>query len=293
MRKLIYLFLSMAACCLPLEARIVKTIHIEDVLQEADDANTLIFFNIAEVLMDTESSLGTQAWRKYMRSRLDAKLHDELTLFVFQHVPPKTPEKATADVLIRLQEKGLPVFAFTSRGRHEWYSTQIEGVDLVTEELLRQVGIDFSLTSLPASLSNIHEVFGEYFHDGIIYATNSFEKGEVLVKFLEAGDLHPAKILFVDDKADSLATVGQALAERGIPFTGFAYARTALEHAQFDPMIAHIQLDWLISYGQCLTDEQASQLKTLLDPQLDHEEYFLQIIEKWKALNPAVPSNSR
>lgn len=282
MKRLVLFVLGIIVCCLPLGADIVKTVKIEDVLSQEMDEKTLIFFNIAEVLMDTEASLGSQAWRKYLRSRVEPRLHDELTLFVFQHVPPKTPEIATADVLAHLQQRGLPVFAFTSRGRHEWYGTQVADVDLITEQLLRQIRIDFSQTSLPASFAHIDTVFGDYFHEGIIYATNAFDKGEMLVKFLDAANLYPSKIIFIDDKADSLKSVEEVLQERGIPLTGFAYSRTSLNHAHFDPMIANIQLDWLISYGQSLTDEEADQMKALLDPQLDHEEYFHQIVEKWK-----------
>ena len=281
MKRLTMFILSIIVCCLPLGADIVKTVEIEDVLAEEIDEKTLIFFNIAEVLMDTETSLGSQAWRKYIRSRVEPRLHDELTLFVFQHVPPKTPETATADVLAYLQQRGLPVFAFTSRGRHEWYGTQVADVDLITEQLLRQIRIDFSQTSLPAPLAHIGAVFGEYFHEGIIYATNAIEKGEMLIKFLEAANDYPSKVIFVDDKSDSLESVEEALKERGISFAGFAYSRTSLNHAHFDPMIANIQLDWLISYGQSLTDYEANQMKAVLDPQLDHEEYFHQIVENW------------
>lgn len=281
MRKFISLFLTITAFYLPLEGNIVKTVQIEDVVQEADQ-NTLVFFNIAEVLMDTESSLGSQAWRKYIRTRLEPKLHDEITLFVFQNVPPKTPEALTAGVVARLQKKGIPVFAFTSRGRHEWYSSQVPDVDLLTEKLLCQIGIDFSLTKSPFSASQKAPAFGDYFHEGIIYATNSLEKGEVLVQFLEAADLHPSRIIFVDDKADSLATVEAEMKKRGIPMTGFAYSRTSLTHANFDPMIAAIQLDRLISSGKSLSDEEASQIKAKMDPRPDPEAYFRQVIEKWK-----------
>ena len=239
--------------------------------------------------MDTESSLGSQAWRKYIRTRVDPKLHDELTLFVFKNVPPKTPEAPTAGVVARLQKKGIPVFAFTSRGRHEWYSSQIPDVDLLTERLLGQIGIDFSLTKSPFSSPQKALAFSNFFHDGIIYATNSLEKGEVLEKFLDATDLHPSKIIFVDDKADSLATVEAEMKKRGIPMKGFAYSRTSLTHANFDPMIASIQLDRLISSGKSLSDEEASQIKAQMDPQPDPEAYFQQVIGKWKNRGGVIP----
>lgn len=282
MRKVIIFILNILICYLPLNATIIKTTQIKDVTQEVSN-DTLVLFNIAEVLMDTETSLGTQAWRKYVRSRVDAKLHDALTLYVFRNVPPRTPEPMTAQVIKQLQKQNIPVFAFTSRGRHEWYSSQVEAVDLLTEKLLRQIEIDFSKTSLPTSLTALDSEFSEFFHEGIIYATNAFEKGDILLKLLDKTQYHPPKIVFIDDKADSLKTVESAMEEIGIPFTGYAYSRTAKEHANFDPMIAHIQLDLLLSSGKILSDEEAEQIKIDQFSETDPETYFYQIIEKWSS----------
>ena len=280
MKKLIFSFFSFLICNMPLQAEIIKTVQIDEIVQSVTD-DTLVLFNIAEVLMDTETSLGTQAWRKYIRSRLDSKDHDALSLFVFQNIPAKTPEPETASVVTYLQEQGFPVFAFTSRGRHEWYQTQIENIDILTENALRQIGIDFSLNQLPPSLANLDLEFQDYFHAGIIYATNSFEKGEILAKFLETTDYRPSKIVFVDDKADSLKIVEEAMNALGISFTGYAYSRTAVDHAKFNPMIAHIQLEWLLSNGQVLSDEEAKQIKEEQFSQTDPEDYFQEVMKKW------------
>lgn len=275
---MILILLFLVVSYFPLSADIIKINKIEPIEENIDD-NTLVFFNIAEVLMDTESSLGSQAWRKYVRSRVDSKLHDALTLYVFKNVPPKIPEKETAQIIQRLQKKGVFVYAFTSRGRHEWYSTQVPDIDLLTEKLLRHVNVDFSQSRVPARLTD----FQDFFHDGIIYATNGYEKGEILSQFLDKAHLRPSKIVFVDDKADSLATVEKVLQEKGIPLKGYAYQKTSLDHAQFDPMVANIQLDYLLSHGKVISDQEALALKSKLDPQLSHEDYFRQVIEKWKA----------
>lgn len=287
MKKWIFAALHFVLICyFPLQAEIIKTDKIEETIEGASD-QTLVLFNIAEVLMDTEMSLGTQAWRKYVRSRLTPQLHDELTLFVFKHVPPKTPEPETASLIASLQEKGVPVLAFTSRGRHEWYSSQIQDIDSLTENALRQIGIDFANTHLPSNLAQLDSIFGDYYHAGIIYATNSYEKGEMLTKLVELTHYLPNKIIFVDDKADSLKTVEKAANEMKIPFTGYAYSRTSKQHANFDPMIAHIQLDWLVSYGKLLSDQEAAKIKEEQFAEGDPEAYFLQIIRKWKGTAPS------
>lgn len=283
MNFIVFTILSSLMCFLSLSAEIFKINQIEQVVQQDIQQDTLVLFNIAEVLMDTETSLGTQAWRKYIRSRVDAQLHDELTLEVFKCVPPKTPEVFTAKVIASLQDKGFPVLAFTSRGRHEWYSSQIADIDLLTEKLLQQIGIDFSRTRLPFDMASLNSVFDNYYHAGIIYATNAYEKGEMLVKFTQATHYQPSNIIFVDDKIDSLQTVEEAAKQLGIPFTGYAYSRTSKDHAKFDPMIAHIQLDWLISYNQILSDQEAEQIKKDQFMDVNSEDYFFTLMEKWKS----------
>lgn len=118
MKKLMLSLLYLFMCYWPLQAEIIKTSRIEKTVQETPEG-ALILFNIAEVLMDTEMSLGTQAWRKYIRTRVNPQMHDEITLYVFKHVAPKTPEPQTAAIIAQLQKQGFPVLAFTSRGRHE------------------------------------------------------------------------------------------------------------------------------------------------------------------------------
>lgn len=283
MKRLIFSLFSMLFFAGSLNAQIIKTTQIQDVKAEITD-NTLVLFNIAEVLMDTETSLGTQAWRKFIRTRLDAKLHDEITLFVFENVPPKSPEPSIPELIKEFQAKGVTTFAFTSRGRHEWYTTQIPDIDLITEKLLRQIGIDFSKTKLNEKLSALPSLFGDYFHEGIIYTTNTKDKGELLREILEKTGYRPSKIVFVDDKVDSLISVENTLSKLNIPFVGYAYSRTAKDHANFDPLVANIQLDWLIMHGRVLTDDQATTIKNESFYKVDLKQYFEEVIQKWNVL---------
>lgn len=283
MKKLITWALSMLFLAGSLDAAIIKTSNIQDIREEITE-NTLVLFNIAEVLMDTETSLGTQAWRKFVRARLQPQLHDELTLFVFENVPPKSPEPSTPELISELQAKGVMTFAFTSRGRHEWYGSQIPDIDLITEKLLLQIGIDFSKTALNQELLILPEVFAGFFHAGVIYTTNTRDKGELLRAILEMTGYRPSKIIFVDDKVDSLVSVEATLENLGIPFVGYAYSKTAEDHADFDPLVANIQLDWLITHAEVLTDDQALQIKSEQHASTDLIPYFEEIIGKWNAV---------
>lgn len=262
------------------EAVITPTTNIQDVIPSIQDKDTLVLFNIAEVLMDTETSLGTGAWRKYIRKKIDSQQHDILTFFVAKKVPPKIPEAGIQVLVNSLQHQGFPVLAFTSRGRAEWYATQVDGVDQLTEKLLNNLGIDLSKSNLPKEWAQLDSTFGQNFHAGILYAGNLLEKGEFLKLLLEQTGYKPKKIVFVDDKADSLKTVETAMAELAIPFEGFAYNRTSLDHQNFDPMIAHIQLESLLFKDTFLTDEEALQIKKNRYADIDPDQFFEDLIHK-------------
>lgn len=263
-----------------LSANIIKTTEICDVAPEIT-ADTLVLMNLAEVLLDTEISLGTQAWRKYIRNRVDSQTHDELTLFVFKNVPAKTPEPAVSAFVSNLQKQGNTVFGFTSRGRNEWYASKVEDVDLLTEYVLNQLDIDFNRTVSPAGWSQLDSQFQDYYHAGIIYATNAYDKGEMLTLIFEKTGYRPAKVVFVDDKVDSLKEVETSMKQLGIPFTGFAYGRTAKEHLQFDPMVANIQLYYLISSGVILSDKDAIRIKQELYSNVDPDQFLQQLVQQW------------
>lgn len=272
------LILAVSLTC-SLHAEIIKTSDIQDIREEITP-DTLVLFNVAEVLIDTDTSLGTQAWRKYIRSRVDSNTHDDLTWLVFKSVPPKAVEAAIPALITELQSHGQATFAFTSRGRNEWYASQIADVDLLTETLLRQIGIDFSHAPLNDKLALLPQLFSDYFHAGIIYAGNTLDKGELLRCMLEKTGYRPAKIVFVDDKADSLVSVERALSGLNIQFVGYAYSRTSKDHKDFDPMVANIQLDRLLSTGQVLSDAEALEIKNELFQDVDPDQYLQTLIQR-------------
>lgn len=281
MKKLLTtLVISLALFTFSIECVVIQTDDIQVIKKEVS-TDTLVLLNIAEVLMDTETSLGTQAWRKYIRKRLDTKTHDELSLYVFKNVPPKVPDPSTPSLIKEMQEQGVPVFAFTSRGRHEWYSTQVPDIDMMTEKLLNTMHIDFSKTQLPKELEGIEQHFAEYFHEGIFYTTNNLDKGELLTRIFEKMNYKPKKIVFVDDKEESLRNVEEEMDRWGIEFVGFAYNRTGKQHAAFDPRIAHIQLETLLDKAMIINDQEASEILEEKGNPVDSELYFIKILEKW------------
>lgn len=239
-------FLGVVPAC---QAAVAPISRIEDI-RGSIDVDTLVLSNIAEVLLDTETSLGSQRWRKWLRERVSPAVHDSLTLFAFQQVPPICPEQDTVALIHDLQARGVVILALTSRGRNEWYSSSVANVDVITEAVLLRVGIDFTKTHLPSALTSLPEVFAPFYHAGIIYAGNSTDKGQLLRDILMTTGYRPSRIVYVDDKLDSLEEMESQMHHLDIPFVGYVYNKTAGDHANFDPLIALVQLDILLTSGR-------------------------------------------
>lgn len=275
-----YILLMMGVTFNGLSADIARITDIEAIHPYIQNQYTLVFFNIAEVLTDTPTSLGSSPWRKYIRKRVTSEQHDWLTLYIFKNLPHKPVDEKTVELIQQYQEQGVPVLAFTSRGRHEWYASQINGIDLLTEEVLRSLGYDFRNTQLPIALSGLTDLFPSYYHEGIIYAGNEIEKGELLSLILNQTGYNPSSIVFVDDKEDSLKISESAIASLNIPFKGFVYEKTLQDHLDFDPMIATLQLEWLLFKNLIISDAEAAEIKNTHYQNIDPEIYFFELMDR-------------
>lgn len=221
----------------------------------------LCLFDIDDTLIDNPFSLGAPPWRNWVKSKLpnlktSFVLYDALTLHIAKNAPYKPVESTTPQLIKDLQEGGYAVFAFTARGRSQWYTTDILGVDLFTHQQLNHAGIDFRKTRIPAELKSLEQ---KYFYQGIIFAEH-IKKGDLLKHLLKDLNYHPSVILFADDKLDQVQSVEAALKESGIPFIGFWYRRSEVDRKNFDPRIANIQLESLLLRGEVVSDAEAAKL---------------------------------
>lgn len=261
-----------------LQAEIMEISQIDDI-RPYITKNALYLFDIDDTLIDNPFSLGSPPWRNWVKSKLSNYnthfvLYDALTLFIAKNAPYKTVEPSTADLIVDLQNQGHAVFAFTARGRSQWYTTDIEGVDRFTHEQLHYVGIDFKSTSIPEELQSLEAT---YFCDGVIFAQH-IKKGDLLKHLFKDLKYHPSLIIFVDDKLDQVQSVEVAVKEVGLPFIGFWYRRSEFDRKNFNPMIANIQLESLLLQGEIITDDAALELAKT--KQNDPHTYFKEILEK-------------
>src|SRR5262249_21251501 len=98
-----------------------------------------------------------------------------------------------------------------------------------------------------------------HFYQGIIFAKH-IAKGELLKRLFQDLDYAPSLILFVDDKREQVESVEAALKDSNIPFVGFWYKRSALDRADFNPIVANIQLEALLLNGEVFSDKEAKKL---------------------------------
>lgn len=273
-----------------LHAEIYEITQIEDVRPYITE-RTLCLFDIDDTLIDNPISLGSPPWRSWIKSKVANSsapfvMYDALTLYIAKNTPYKAMEPTTAKLILDLQQSGTPVFAFTARGRTQWYTTDIEGVDRFTHEQLNHAGIDFKKTQIPQELLSLESI---YFNDGIIFAQH-IKKGDLLKHLFKDLSYFPPLIIFIDDKLDQVQSVEAAVKEAGIPFIGFWYRRSESDRANFNPHAANIQLETLLLGGEIVTDEEAilmAQLKSERDPAHD----FKQILEEvnLQQINPKLP----
>lgn len=271
----------MGAACLSLtslNAEIVEINHIEEILP-AIDQETFVLFNIAEVLTDSELNLGSSPWRTYVKEKTGSyTVHDYLSWMAFKALPHKPVEQNTPEIIRDLQQKEIAVAALTSRGRQEWYSTAIYGVDIQTEKVLADMNIDFARSSLPFVFIQMEgNPFMEHYHKGIFYV-NHMEKGAFLKNLLFNSGYKPSCVVLIDDKRDSLEGVEAAMQELGIPFKGFWYTRTKQDRTNFSPMVAHVQLKTLVDEGKILSDEQAQEIIDRQYQDVDPDAFFFEIL---------------
>lgn len=261
-----------------ISAEIVEIAHIEEIRPYVIK-DSLILFDVDETLIATPFSLGSSQWRSWAKTKLptykiDFQLFDALTLYIAQEAPYRTVESTTSHLISELQNDLYFVFGFTARGRSQWYSTNIAGVDQLTVEQLENVRIDFNSSDLPEKLEDLDS---PYFYEGIIFSEH-YSKGDLLKHLLLDNNYSPSLILFVDDKRENAQSIDTAARELGIPCIAFWYRRSELDGANFNPNVANVQLEKLLKEGILISDKDASEIaKTMTG--VDPKVYLTKILD--------------
>lgn len=265
---------------------IIETENMKD-LPSLVDAQTVVFLNLDDTLNDSTITLGSGAWRQYIRKKIpeyekqkgsrwsDLNLHDALTFYVSSNIPFKAVQPETPGIIKELQDKNIPVFVLTGRGKDLWYSTDIKGVDTLAFRQLERSGYDFN-KGIPSSFDKIDP---QYYAKGVFFSAGE-DKGEFLEKeVFRPANFYPKKVVFVDDKHEGLESVQKLMKKLGVrDFQGVHYTRAKKEHKDFDPIVATIQLQELLNNGKVLSDKEALEIKAKMQV-TDPDEFFFKFLD--------------
>ncbi len=244
----------------------------------------LVLVDLDETAFKTSTMLGSKAWRQYIK-KASAKIdnsknwHDIISLGLAAHHPYKTVEPQTSQCFKNLQAKGYVVAGFTARERTKWYDMDQAGVDAMTVQQLNQVEIDFNNKSLENTYFSLSQ--DSEYYQGVFFA-NKEDKGQYLDRLLSHTCCYPTEIVFIDDKASHVHSVGKIAEKYGIPYKGYVYTATAQD--PFNERIANIQLYHLFrTEGKTLlTDEEAKKIAQD-DPNKSADQYLKEALEIGKS----------
>lgn len=256
------LLLSTAITALDKEVTYFKIDSLAQILP-SEVKPTFYLFDIDETLIDSPYHLGSKTWRRDLRAKTknlkECNYHDLFTWELAKKWPVHTVEKNTSAFLQELLDQGHLVCCLTARERTFWYDTPTENVDGVTIQQLLSVDIDLDLPLLNRLYPTLAKA-PEYYK-GVFFADQE-TKGDYLKTLLKNCPSLPAKVIFLDDKQEQVASVAEALAELGIPYTCYWYCATDKKVPDYDPLLSSIQLYyfWLSGGTEIYSDAEAEEI---------------------------------
>lgn len=233
-------------------ATIIEAPHFKD-LKNHVTSDTLVLLDIDDTLLIPVQTLGVDVWflhqlNSYKAAGYTANDALERALFDWESVRLRSEvqivEEGTADIVKELQDQNITVMGLTTQRR--------------TQYNLATLGIDLSRTAPSKEDFYFINGHGVLYRHGLL-STSGTVKGTALLKYLDHINYHPARIVFINDKATHLKDVETAVTSRGIEFIGLRYAYSDERVNSFRPEITDIQWNHS-SFNHILSDEEAEEL---------------------------------
>jgi Protein of unknown function (DUF2608) len=211
-----------------LEAKIIETKHIEDVLPLIDE-NTWFLVDLDNCMFQGAQALGHANWfydelQQRMQKGMsreeaisDAYPHWIKTQRICRVMPL---EDNFVPTLLLLQSKGITIMGLTHR--------QPSVLDSTARQV-NSLGFDFSLTAPSKDSFSIPAKTATLYHQGILFVGDYNKKIDVFEPFLSIIKKSPKKIVFIDDKRKNVEEL-ETLIKHGIEYIGVYYR--AIEDAK-------------------------------------------------------------
>jgi hypothetical protein len=212
---------------LGIEARIMETRHIKDVLPLIDE-DTWFLVDLDNCMFEGAQALGHANWfydelqqRMQKGMTRDEAIQDAYPIWIktqnFSRV--KALEDDFVPSLLMLQNKGIVIMGLTHRQ---------PSVADSTVKLVASLGFDFHKTAPAKESFIVPAKTPTLYQQGILFVGDYNKKNEIFEPFLSLINQKPKKIVFIDDKRKNVDELEQ-LTNHGIDYIGVHY--TAIEHA--------------------------------------------------------------
>lgn len=255
------------------QAEIVQTSTLEPIMDriEKSDENTLVVFDVDEVLVKAEDQILQLSYKKELdkiiadlsQKHSPEKIKD-LKSIVFLTYKKSLVDPKIKEVFNLLAKKNIKFIALTATPTGKL--GQIESLEDWRIEDLKRFGFDFghSFPEIPTttftnlSCSKNPKQFCTY-KGGILFSC-SVPKGNVLKAFLTLTNHSFNNIIFIDDLRHNLESVEEFCEEADLTHYGFEYTAAQGSLTPLNQQRAQIQINTLIEKGEWLTDTQTNAL---------------------------------
>lgn len=237
-----------------------KIIEIKNLAECKNHINSdmLVIFDLDNTIYEPVQSLGSDQWFGYRMAEYESRgfshaeaLHlTRAEWIAIQNVTKVKPvESTTRELIAGLQKDGWQMIGLTNRGLY---------LATKTNEQLHSIGVDLSKTAPLQQEMMFDADQGVLFRNGILFSAGT-SKGDLLRRFFKEANVHPKRILFIDDKESQLKIVEKVCEEMQIPFVGLRYGFLDEKVQNLRKDLVQKQLE---HFGLLISDEDAeAQLK--------------------------------